>query len=331
MKSKPYGAAEPFLLTLSKRFLLFAGMIFLFSPLHAAFQDIDWGARPVGMGGAFTAIADDANAPLYNPAGLVQVQWNEVSAMYAQLFTGVDLNAGQDTIHLDQSYLAYVAKPISHIGSLGLSWSSFAATHLYREDTLTLTYARNAGDFIPVLGNSLAAGVNLKYLRRGITLDSLTTNDPVFSNGDTASAVTFDAGLLYKPEDGALEGWRLGLAGQNLTDPNVGFGGGAPDDVPRTWRAGLAYQSKDIAWLVPSMDVTRRDGITQVQGGFESWLFQDTLGLRAGGNQQEASTGVSYYYAANKKYGLRLDYALTLPFYVEGTSGSHRLALTLYF
>ena len=142
-------------------------------------------------------------------------------------------------------------------------------------------------------------------------------------------AVTFDAGLLYKPEEGVLQGWRFGLAGQNLTNPNVGFS--ATDEVQRTWRLGTAYQSQQMAWLVPSLDFVRQGGVTNVQGGFESWLFQDTLGLRAGGNQQEASTGISYYYAANKKFGLRFDYALTIPFYVEGTSGSHRLALTLYF
>jgi hypothetical protein len=32
-----------------------------------------------------------------------------------------------------------------------------------------------------------------------------------------------------------------------------------------------------------------------------------------------------------KRYGLRLDYAFTIPFFVEESGGSHRLALTLYF
>src|ERR1700704_5064086 len=95
-----------------------AGLLFItfLSPLHAAFQDDGWGARPVGMGGAFTAIADDSNAPLYNPAGLVQVQWNEMSAMYSRLFSGLPLYSGNastggDTVHLDQSFLSYVSKP----------------------------------------------------------------------------------------------------------------------------------------------------------------------------------------------------------------------------
>src|SRR5476649_1520563 len=94
--------------------LITLGLVAAFlSKAEAAFLDDGWGARPVGMGGAFTAIADDSNAPLYNPAGIVQVQWNEMSAMYARLFSGLTLFAGQDTVHLDESYLSYVSKPSS--------------------------------------------------------------------------------------------------------------------------------------------------------------------------------------------------------------------------
>ena len=39
------------------------------------------GARAMGMGGAFTAIADDATAVSYNPAGLAQLQRPEVSVV----------------------------------------------------------------------------------------------------------------------------------------------------------------------------------------------------------------------------------------------------------
>src|ERR1700681_1563339 len=110
------------------------------SSVQAAFIDTGWGARPTGMGGAFTAIADDSNAPLYNPAGIVQVQWNEMSAMYSRLFSGLTLYSGNtptggDTVHLDQSYLAYVSKP-SRFGSFGLSWANFNTSSLYREDTV---------------------------------------------------------------------------------------------------------------------------------------------------------------------------------------------------
>src|SRR5581483_2209037 len=134
---------------------------FLFlSPARAAFQNDGWGARPVGMAGAFTALSDDANAPLYNPAGLTQVQWNEVSAMYARLFTGLTLYSGNDstggdTVHLDESYLAYVSKN-SKLGSFGLSWSNFNTTHLYREDTVTLSYAHDLAPLLPLPDNTLS-------------------------------------------------------------------------------------------------------------------------------------------------------------------------------
>src|SRR5258708_18080160 len=182
-------------------------------PAQAAFLDTGFGARPVGMGGAFTAIADDSNAPLYTTAGLVQVQWNEVSAMYSRLFSGLTLYSGSaanggDTVHLDQSYLAYVSRP-SALGSFGLSWSNFNTTHLYREDTLALSYAHYLGDLIPVLDNQVSMGVNLKYLRRAFTLDAATASDPVFASGDSKSAVAADVGLLWKPDDGRFEAWSL--------------------------------------------------------------------------------------------------------------------------
>ena len=40
------------------------------SPSGFTFMKIGVGARPVGMGGAYTAVADDANALFWNPAGL---------------------------------------------------------------------------------------------------------------------------------------------------------------------------------------------------------------------------------------------------------------------
>src|SRR5579872_2214159 len=46
------------------------------------------GARPLGMGGAFSTIADSGDAVFYNPAGLVQVLRPEISGMGAVLLNG---------------------------------------------------------------------------------------------------------------------------------------------------------------------------------------------------------------------------------------------------
>ena len=88
---------------------------------------------------------------------------------------------------------------------------------------MALTYAKYLGDFIPALDNAWAIGVNAKYLRHAFTLDAATMSDPVFQGGSSAGAMTVDAGILWKPEEGELQGWRVGLSGQNLTNPNVGL------------------------------------------------------------------------------------------------------------
>ncbi len=47
-----------------------AGLQAVSTDLGGVFQDIDTGTRPIGMGGAFVAVADDANAVQDNPAGM---------------------------------------------------------------------------------------------------------------------------------------------------------------------------------------------------------------------------------------------------------------------
>lgn len=44
------------------------------------YQEVLVGEKAAGMGGAFTALADDATATFYNPAGIIQIPFNSVSA-----------------------------------------------------------------------------------------------------------------------------------------------------------------------------------------------------------------------------------------------------------
>jgi len=50
------------------------------------FLKIPVGARAVGMGGAFVAVADDATAPWWNPAGLVYLPYREVLPQHSEQF-----------------------------------------------------------------------------------------------------------------------------------------------------------------------------------------------------------------------------------------------------
>ena len=49
------------------------------------FLTLGVGARPLSMGGSFTAIADDSTATYWNPAGLAQLTHAEMTFMQASI------------------------------------------------------------------------------------------------------------------------------------------------------------------------------------------------------------------------------------------------------
>jgi hypothetical protein len=51
-----------------------------------AFMENGGGARALGMGGAFTAVADDPSATFWNPAGLSQIDSRELMLMHSERF-----------------------------------------------------------------------------------------------------------------------------------------------------------------------------------------------------------------------------------------------------
>lgn len=69
---------NPSLFQPGRLFLAILFLVFMFIPGPAAtaaeYYGFHRGTRPLGMGGAFTAIADDFNAVYFNPAGLASIQ-----------------------------------------------------------------------------------------------------------------------------------------------------------------------------------------------------------------------------------------------------------------
>src|SRR5436309_7220574 len=71
--------------------LVAVGCLLLAPAAHATkyageFLKVPVGARAVGMGGAFTAVADDATAPWWNPAGMIYLPYREVIPQHAEQF-----------------------------------------------------------------------------------------------------------------------------------------------------------------------------------------------------------------------------------------------------
>ena len=69
-------------------FLLFAFNI-CEANTGASFLNIGTSARAISMGGAYVGVADDANAISYNPAGLSQLNRNEITAQHTEWISDV--------------------------------------------------------------------------------------------------------------------------------------------------------------------------------------------------------------------------------------------------
>ncbi|HQJ96722.1 MAG TPA: hypothetical protein PLN17_06340, partial [Candidatus Cloacimonas sp.] len=74
--------------------ILFSLTLMCLTPLFAGryagdFMMIGSGVRPLGMGGAFSSLADDGSAIYWNPAGLCFITDSEVSAMHCFLYNNL--------------------------------------------------------------------------------------------------------------------------------------------------------------------------------------------------------------------------------------------------
>ncbi|MBI2362792.1 MAG: PorV/PorQ family protein [Elusimicrobia bacterium] len=81
-----------------------------------AFLQYGVGARALGMGGAFFAVADDATAAYWNPAGLAYLQRKELTTMQAALFA-----------QTNYTYLGY-AHPTTTKGTFALGITQLVST-----------------------------------------------------------------------------------------------------------------------------------------------------------------------------------------------------------
>ena len=252
-------------------------------PCRAAFVDFGSGARPIGFGGAFTAIANDANALHYNSAGLVK---SKTIQLHATIISHLGALVNYD-------FLAVIL-PISRIGTVGISTDSLGDNEdIYQERQIRLAYAKS-------LGKKVSFGISLKNFRTSYDTEIESVKDnPYFSVYQTNS-FSADLGFLVLP----ISGLQIGLAVDNLIPANVSVATGDTDRVPANIRLGVAYALNSIAATIQqeslqnifksahgSAEVGWRNGATIIKSGVEIWI-NPTIALRGGYSFYTSQTGV---------------------------------------
>ena len=154
---------------------------------YPAFENVGLIARPMGMGGAYTALASDASAMVWNPAGLAKLTKPEIGLNYLELYGLVNY-----------SFVAW-AQPMQDGRAIGAGLSSSSDPEgLYQELVLDLSAAEE-------IRENLHVGFNIKYLSSAASIGEIA----VGSSGGAA----LDLGVRYMLADGRIV---IGLALPNL-------------------------------------------------------------------------------------------------------------------
>ncbi len=288
---------------------------------EAAFQDTYWGVRALGMGGAFAAVADDANTPLYNIAGIANMSQQEITLMGSRLFAGIE------GVEIGANYLGYV-RPIGEMyGAVSFAWSSLSTPGLRREDSFSLGYARGINDVIclDVETVSLSIGVNMKYLVQETKFDE-EDNDLSRSRG----AFTADIGILAWFSNGI----GIGYSSKYLVPADIGYE--EKDEVKNVNVIGLSYFDEELPYIkIPyftvATDVIFRDNEATIRVGLESCFFNKKLAIRLGGREEAYDIGFGYEFSFLNESKLSIDYAFEMPVKVEESYGSHFFSLSFKF
>jgi hypothetical protein len=245
----------------------------LFSTAAADFINQDVGARPLAIGGAFVGVADDANAVVWNPAGLTQKVSLEMTGMINRIYSVEGLR--NDYFAISKSLRA------GKMG-VGFAWMRTELTDVYSEDNILVSVAHE-------LTGGVSAGATLK--RFSVSAPGYEYyDDPNFRGDDNSWSA--DASLFYRRGD-----MRMGFAVRNIVEPELKMISTttAPDRVPREFVFGASYIFRNTMLLTGEL---RRknfvpayyDSKVTFHGGTEVW-FYDVFALRAGYDGGHATVG----------------------------------------
>ena len=239
----------------------------------AQFLKIGVGARAAAMGDAFVAVADDASALYWNPAGLALLPGTQVHFSHTQWPAEIEYE------------FVGVVKNLDRIGIIGLS---FASLHMDDMEVTTEFKPHGTGEYFSYgdflgaityarkLTDRFSFGISLKYIQEDLA--ELTTRGMVVDMGTyyrtgfrslRIAANLANFGTNLRP-DGSYQGFnedlqwgsrqyeafapptvfRLGTAMEFLERDNqrltLGFGMNHPVDHAENASVGLEYQFMKI-------------------------------------------------------------------------------------
>jgi hypothetical protein len=224
-----------------------------------SFLKLGVGAKAVAMGGAFTALADDASGLHYNPAGTINLEDRQLLAGYHNYV--LDIQSG---------FIAHT-RPLLDKYSIGFFINYLNFGNFTRTDINGIPDGEfSGGDFLigvnfaTRITPAISAGINVKYMHEA---------------ADTygSDAMAADLGLHMKMGDSLT---TVGLAFYNLGGVFSGYTD-HKDKLPMGIRGGISHSLRELPLIVAIDGVVPNDNDPYINSGVEFYKFEP-LFLRLG-------------------------------------------------
>jgi len=280
------------------------------------FLKIPIGARATAMGGSFVAVADDASAVFWNPAGIARFSGNIVAVHHVEWVADINLTQGTYIFHL-----GFLPGMLA-INARSLYMSNMDRTTVYHPDgdgtkfdagysSFGLTYARSLTD-------KFSLGVTASLIHAG--LDDLSSN-----------AMSFDIGTLY---DTGFRSLKVGMEIANMGTELSYIDNARASKLPILFRVGASMdlmQRADNRVMITGEFSHPPDNKERLNAGAE-YAFKNFFFLRGGYNFgydiESFSAGAGINFPTSLSSETHFDYSYTD---LSDLSGAHRFSLEIHF
>ncbi|MFC1571277.1 PorV/PorQ family protein [Candidatus Margulisiibacteriota bacterium] len=256
------------------------------------------GARALGMGKAYVAVAEDGDTIFFNPAGLGEIDTFQFSSMSGTIMEDVNYTMLGGVYPLGAKSalgIGYTAATVSGI-ELRDAAGTYSEKTTFGSSVLFASYGRK-------LSEKFSLGINLKFF----------SQDATTANRADGSGINLDVGILQK----GVEWLSIGVVGQNLLGSSkIRYNDSYEENLPLGLKVGTKLHllgSKFQAALLSPIELVavadadlnlRASDPTTTHLGLEL-SPSSLLTLRAGIDQDPKPGGVQN----NATYGVSLKYA----------------------
>ena len=311
----------------------------------ADFLRIGVGARPLGMGGAFVSLADDASGMVWNPAGAAQVEKAAVHLDHAALFQGLAQYNAVSASFLVQPELA-----------VGVSWIRLGVDEIPRYNALQGTrldryttgrnrstgepegyFQDNENAVLVTVAKSMhfdfRVGPGFNKIDVPLDVSFGVTGKTIHQNLDDhrGSGQGVDAGILASiptlvhTSGNVLARFNLGAAIRDAARTTLVWDTDSKhrDQIDPAFVLGASYQHH-----LPVLKADVTVAVDREMGDYDAWYYGaemsvfNRIALRAGMSDEHFTAGAGIQWG-----GVRVDYA----FISHTLDNTHRVSGGFYF